>query len=586
MRANRRYLAILWWCVLSWIVAASEPAAYRSAAAAQPELRGIWMHATQMKTPAEADACIRKIDDANLNAVFVLVWYWGGQAFYQSRLCPMGEGVEAGFDPLGYLVESCHKRKIEVHAWFVNGAYGQRRSRHVLDAHPDWAVEAPGGDELWYDFGKPEVRKFQSDLMIECLERYPVDGIHFDYIRYSGPQLCLCKHCQDEFAREYGVDPLSPKAMESFPIVVSAGGNPVVEPTTAVVAAEFASGVPAIAVNELGKGKVLLLNWHAERSIPPAVAETMKRAFTRWGAARNTVFVMTTAPTRERYGTESVTDTVASLKRLGYRAEAMREDRLATLVPNSTLALPGVYTIPDDMASRIEKFVEAGGTLFVIDGPVFSIAKPAVQRVLGMRKAGRYFSGMEVIQATGRSDLVVSSGRKVDLQKEKLRGEKWVEYRKKGVTALVRDVYRRAKALKPSAQVTAAVFTPLASAETVCQDWPGWLREGILDYAIPMAYTMDNDELAKQIREWKTVDPRLERIVPGLSIYAKTGRGAVTRDIPLVLAQHRLSMEQGSHGNNYFSLGNLNHPLIEAFKSGPYKVKAPAYRPPGRNSGN
>jgi uncharacterized lipoprotein YddW (UPF0748 family) len=222
----------------------------------------------------------------------------------------------------------------------------------------------------------------------------------------------------------------------------------------------------------------------------------------------------------------------------------------------------------------------------VIDGPVFSMGKPAVQRVLGMRKAGRYFSGMEVIQATGCSDLVVSSGpltKKFDLQKEKLRGEKWIEYRKKGVTALVRDVYRRAKALKPQAQVTAAVFTPLASAENVCQDWPGWLREGILDYAIPMAYTMDNDALKKQIREWKTVDPRLERIVPGLSIYAKTARGAVTRDIPLILTQHRMSIEEGSHGNNYFSLQNLNGPLIAAFKSGPYKEKAPAYRPPGRS---
>jgi hypothetical protein len=396
--------------------------------------------------------------------------------------------------------------------------------------------------------------------------------------------VCLCKHCQEEFAREYGFQPLSTQAMDSFPIVASFSGNPLVESSTAVVAAEFASGVPAIAVNELGKGKVLLLNWHAERAIPPPVAETIQRAFTRWGTARDKVLVMSTAPTRERYGTGAVTDAVASLKRLGHRAEVMKEDRLSTLARNSTLVLPAVYLIPDDIAHQIERFVEEGGTLLVIDGPVFSIGKPAVQRVLGMRKAGRYFSGMEAIQATGRSDLVVSSGRKLDLQKEKLRGEKWVEYRKKGVTALVRDVYRRAKALKPQAQVTAAVFTPLASAEAVWQDWPGWLREGILDYAIPMAYTMDNDDLAKQIREWKTIDPALERIVPGLSIYAKTARGEVTRETPLILAHHRISMDLGSHGNNYFSLHNLNRPVIEALKSGPYGDKAPAYRPAGRKS--
>jgi uncharacterized lipoprotein YddW (UPF0748 family) len=249
------------------------------------------------------------------------------------------------------------------------------------------------------------------------------------------------------------------------------------------------------------------------------------------------------------------------------------------LPPTATLVLPAVYYIPDDVARQVEQFVEGGGTLLVIDGPVFAMGNTSIQRVLGMRKAGSYFSGLTVIQATGRSDLAVSSDRKINLDREKLRGEKWVEYRKQGVTALVRDVYHRAKALKPQAQVTAAVFTPLASAEAVCQDWPNWLREGILDYAIPMAYTPDNDALAKQIGEWKTIDPQLERIVPGLSIYTKTAESVTTRDLSLILSQHRMSMEQGAHGNNYFSLHNLNAPLIEALRSGPYKHKAPAYRP-------
>jgi len=134
--------------------------------AAEPQMRGIRMHATQAKTRAEADACVARIDRANLNAVFVLVWYWGGQAYFRSDLCPMAEGVQEGFDPLGRLIEQCHQRGIEVHAWFVNGAYGSSKVRHVLDEHPDWAVDAGAAGELWYDFGKPEVRRFQSDLMI------------------------------------------------------------------------------------------------------------------------------------------------------------------------------------------------------------------------------------------------------------------------------------------------------------------------------------------------------------------------------------------------------------------------------------
>jgi hypothetical protein len=82
-------------------------------------------------------------------------------------------------------------------------------------------------------------------------------GYLFDYIRYAGSDFCLCHHCQDEFARQYGFEPLSSQAAERFPMVASVSANPVVEPTTAVVAAEFSSGVPAIAVNALGQGNVL-----------------------------------------------------------------------------------------------------------------------------------------------------------------------------------------------------------------------------------------------------------------------------------------------------------------------------------------
>lgn len=88
------------------------------AKAEQPQLRGIWMHATQIKTPSEANEWIAKIDRANLNAAFMLVWYWGGQAFFHSELCPMGQGVQEDYDPLGYMVEHCHRRGISSQGGF------------------------------------------------------------------------------------------------------------------------------------------------------------------------------------------------------------------------------------------------------------------------------------------------------------------------------------------------------------------------------------------------------------------------------------------------------------------------------------
>ena len=74
-------------------------------AAAEPQHRGIWMHASYIKTPAQADRCVELIDRAHLNAVYLLVWYWGGQAAFQSQFCPMLDGVQAGYDPMaGYAI--------------------------------------------------------------------------------------------------------------------------------------------------------------------------------------------------------------------------------------------------------------------------------------------------------------------------------------------------------------------------------------------------------------------------------------------------------------------------------------------------
>ena len=157
---------------------------------------------------------------------------------------------------------------------------------------------------------------------------------------------------------------------------------------------------------------------------------------------------------------------------------------------------------------------------------------------------------------------------------------KWAEFRKLGVTELVRDVYRRAKGLKPDVQVSAAVISTLDSADAAYQEWPRWLREKTIDYVIPMAYTEDTGELARQIAEWKTVDPSLRRIIPGLSIYEDSTGRAVPRDPGLVRRQHSLCRQHGAHGNMYFALEHLSEPLMGLFGREFYPNDAPVYVPP------
>lgn len=566
--------------VLRWGVLVSMGLSAAVCGAPGPQLRGVWMHATQIKTPAEADVMVAKIDKANLNAVFLLVWYWGGQAFFQSDLCPMGEGVQAGHDPLGYMVRQCHKRGIQVHAWFVCGAYGATRPRHVLDKHPDWAVDEGAGGSLWYDFGKPEVRRFQSDLMIECLRKYDIDGLHFDYVRY-GPKQCYCSHCQNEFARRYGFEPMTGRRRTTFPTVVAGmTANPLASPTTAVVLAEFSDGSPAIALNKLGAGSVLLLNWHAENEMPPAVSETVKLTLGVWTTGGGKVLLATTEATKAEYGTGPLDAARNALTRLGCTPGTIGAERIATLAAGNVLVLPAVYVIDEKTAGDIEAFVRRGGQALVIDGPVKSMHLPAVRRVTGFERPGRYTNRDEVIRSTGRSPLVPRGEHQLDLARERARAQKWAQFRTEGVSDLVRDVYRRAKAVKPKAQVTAAVLSSLDAAQAEYQDWPGWLREGTIDYVIPMAYGADTRRLGREIAQWKTIDPRLARIIPGLSIYDTRDGRTVTRDVGVIREQHRLCRQQGAHGNVYFSLPYLNDEVMNLFSREFYPREASVYVPP------
>ncbi len=86
----------------------------------------------------------------------------------------------------------------------------------------------------------------------------------------------------------------------------------------------------------------------------------------------------------------------------------------------------------------------------------------------------------------------------------------WGQWRRDRVSELARRLYIRAKALKPGVQVSAATISwggagsagdwrASAAYERVFQDWPAWLAEGTLDFAVPMYYF---EEGVPRTRAW------------------------------------------------------------------------------------
>lgn len=542
--------------------------------------RGIWLHPEQFKTPQLADEWIRKIEAAHLNVIYPLVWYRGGTAWFKSKHSPMAKDVPEGFDPLGNLVSLAHARGMAVHAWFVNGSYGAPPTGGIFAKHPGWRLQDGRGGETWFDLGQPAVRDFERNMMIDCLRQYDIDGLHFDYIRYAGQTICYCEHCQREFGQKYGYRPLR-KGEERLPALLDTGANPLDKPTTAQVLATFEHGVPAITLNRLGTGEAVLLNWQAARSAHSAVDDFARQTLKRFSASSGKTFQLNTTQTAAKYRREEQAHTGDWLRGLGFPAKLIDETALTKVPADATLILSGQYYIAEDTAQWLENFTRAGGHCLIIDGPVFAIKFQPLQRLLGLKSTAAYFHRATLISPAPGQDLL-PSGPPVDVEKERLRMAKWVEYRRWTVTELVRSVYREAKALKPKAWVNAAVFYKKDSADAVCQDWYGWLREGCIDYVLPMAYTEDNKVLAQTFAEWRAFDPQMQRIIPGLSIYSRREGKAAPRDLALVRSQLEMCRTNATHGNLFFSLAYLNDPLIKALGEDVFAKPATPWYPPRR----
>lgn len=102
-----------------------------------------------------------------------------------------------GFDPLGIAVEEAARHGLAVHAWVnvMPGAGGKRMPsdpRHLWRARPEWFLmdrngvreDFAGGGYMHLNPARPGVRRYLADLCGEIVSRYPVAGVHLDYIRF------------------------------------------------------------------------------------------------------------------------------------------------------------------------------------------------------------------------------------------------------------------------------------------------------------------------------------------------------------------------------------------------------------------
>ena len=117
------------------------------------------------------------------------------------------------------------------------------------------------------------------------------------------------------------------------------------------------------------------------------------------------------------------------------------------------------------------------------------------------------------------------------------------------VTSLLREAAAIVRELAPSAAISAAVFPTPAAATTVNQDWPAWIKEGLVNFVCPMIYEDDPDAFRAALVQCLAAAPA-DRLVAGI------GTGADEAQVDMSAFRDEVAAAAAAHlrGVAFFAL--------------------------------
>ena len=161
-----------------------------------PEIRGVWItnnDTADFLDQNKTQQAVNLLADLNFNTLYPVVWN-SGYVLYESAIAQR-EGLQP-FNPRGYqgqdaladLITKAHQRGLLVLPWFEFGFMAPPMSELVTN-HPRWFTQrqdgsktsvTAAGEVAWLNPFHPQVQQFITDLVMEVVNKYDIDGIQFD----------------------------------------------------------------------------------------------------------------------------------------------------------------------------------------------------------------------------------------------------------------------------------------------------------------------------------------------------------------------------------------------------------------------
>jgi uncharacterized lipoprotein YddW (UPF0748 family) len=162
----------------------------------------IWADArgSNFTNHARAAQMIATLRAARFNTVLLQVRQ-DGDAYYVSDTEPRASGIEPGYrDPLADIIPMCHSAeasaRMKILPWFTMlraftaDVYPTPPLGNVMQIHPDWLSEDANGNKqdesksYYLDPGVPPVRDYLTNVVLEVVQKYDVDGVHLAGLAY------------------------------------------------------------------------------------------------------------------------------------------------------------------------------------------------------------------------------------------------------------------------------------------------------------------------------------------------------------------------------------------------------------------
>jgi len=169
------------------------------------EFRGAWIQCVNgqflgMSTQTMQQTLAYQLDELQKDGVNCIIFQVRPEcdALYQSSIEPwsrfltgqQGKAPSPYWDPLQWLIDQCHARGMELHAW-INPYRAKTKNTtalattHVAVQHPERCFDYDGLKIL--NPGIPENRDLICRVAVDIVTRYDVDGIHMDDYFYPYP---------------------------------------------------------------------------------------------------------------------------------------------------------------------------------------------------------------------------------------------------------------------------------------------------------------------------------------------------------------------------------------------------------------